>query len=240
MRGIVASLALAAAVALGVVVPAAPVSAAPLPLEFSSDGVHWSTAAPTSVLPGGLRIVPGDEVSQTIYLRTTRATPVELSMVITGITFDDPLLGLALSLATSPSVGGGLPEMPIADIVSCTTLMSASVVRPGQVVALTLTVALSDTLVGQMAQNATANFNIVAGMSDVGGRGAVAGCGNGPVIPYLPEVGGTESTGGGTIAHTGADAVLPALAIAAAVLFSGWLLVLIARRRNRRAEEVRS
>ena len=102
---------------------------------------------------------------------------------------------------------------------------------------LTITLSLSSGLTGHEAQDARAYFNLVAGMSDFGGGGHVTGCGNGPVIPSLPNTGG--STGSSIkLPFTGAGEAIPALLVASAALATGGIFLIVARRRRNRQENV--
>lgn len=247
VRGALVAVLAAGAIAL----PAHSAAAAPLPLEFSTDGSSWSTTPPASVFPAELRIVPGDTVSSTIYLRSTRTEPTELSVLLTGVNATDPELASNLTLASTPAPGAGLTATRLDRIAACTPVLVATTVQAYQTVALTITLRMSATVTGTTAQNERAYFNLVAGMSDFGGGAPVAGCGNGPVIPSLPSTGGSVgggSAGGskGTAARprnplglpfTGAELLMPSLGVAAAAFTTGLVFVAIARRRRRTEEE---
>ena len=226
------------AVVGALVAPVAPASAAPLPIEYSANGTSWSSTPLGSVFPSGMRIVPGDEISATIYLRTTRTAPTELSVLLTGLTVDDPAFGSNLVLGSTPNMGFGLAPTVFDRITACTPMLTRTAVAAYQVVALTVTVGLSADLPAQVAQNATANFNLVIGVSDTGVGAPVPGC-SGPRIPATPGGGSTASAGGAdgrTVAHTGSDVTYPALAVAAVAWGVGWIFVMIGRRRRRQTE----
>ena len=233
-RARAASVAVAAIVG-ALVAPVGPAAAAPLPLEYSADGTSWSATPLMSVFPSGMRIVPGDEISSTIYLRTTRTAPTELSVVLTGLIVDDPALANNMVLGSTPNMGFGLARTAFNRIRTCTPVLTRTAVAAYQVVALTVTVGLSADLPARVAANANAHFNLVIGMSDTGVGAPVPGC-SGPTIPATPGTRGAATGADGSIAHTGSDVTYPALAVAAVTLGAGWIFMMIGRRRRRQTE----
>lgn len=232
--GAIAALAGLALAAAGVAVTAAPASADDAnPLEYSSDGVSWSTTPLASVFPAGFAFVPGDSLSSTIYLRNNRAVTSSIVVVISDLDVSDTELGQALTLSATDFASGGWASTPIADLRNCTAIMPRRDLAPGEVVSVRIEASLDPSLTGGQAQSTHARFNVLAGLADPSAPAAAAGCPTiAGVIPSLPNA-------GGTIASTGAQAPAGALMVAGMALGCGWLMILAARRRRRESETTR-
>jgi hypothetical protein len=216
-----------------------------LPIEYSSDGVHWQTAPLASVYPDGFVIAPGDSQSSTVYLRSTDPDPVALTLAVRDVTTNNAHFAGGLSLSSTSNVSAGMSARTFDDIPDCTHVSPREVVTTGQVVALTLTTTLSDALSARDATGSLASFVLVVGMSDPAVGVGVAGCpSNGGIIPATPadpddpdDTQGTGGSGGagapGVVALTGSDLLYPSLVVAGAALGVGWILVMVGKRRRR-------
>jgi hypothetical protein len=238
LRAAIAAVAIAAGMILGVGAPAA--QAADLPVEFSSDGVHWQTEPLASVYPTGFVIAPGVSHSSTVYLRSTDPDPAAMTIVVRDVTSTNPHFAAGLSLSSVSSLGSGLTATPFDSVPDCTAVAPRQVVSTGQVVSLTLITTLSSTLSARHATRSQAGFRLVVGMSDPAVGVGVAGCPSGGVIiPSTPadpdpDDGDTAGAGApGVVALTGSDLLYPSLVVAAAALGVGWILVMLGKRRRR-------
>jgi hypothetical protein len=241
VRGVVAALVVVAAGFLAAAPQAA--YAAGLPLEYSSDGVHWQAVPLASVYADGFVITPGHWASGTVYLRSTNPDPAAMTVVVRDVTSDDPQFAAALSLSSSSTLGPGLAATSFDNVPDCTAVAPRHVVANGQVVSVTLTTSLSSALDEQDATLAQAGFRLVVGMSDPAVTVGDAGCPSGGVIiaatPADPDDPGTDpaSDGPGVVALTGSDLLYPSLVVAGAAIGVGWMLVMLGKRRRRSPAE---
>ena len=229
LRRVVAAATLVIATAAGVLV-AAPASAAPPALEFSRDGVSWSTSPLASVFTSEVVLVPGGSASQMVYVRNLRSTPTSVVAVVTDISVDDLDLGAGLTLATTDFGMGGFGAMPISDVEKCAVIAPRRDLAPGDVLAVRLDIALASWLTGGQGQAGTADFRLLVGAADRTAPVTPEGCPS--VAASIPLLPGTASEG--RIAATGATPPYAALSVAGFALGVGWILIVAARRRRKK------
>jgi len=223
-------------------------------IELSIDGTTWNTTPPDALFPVDFRIVPGDEVSSTLYIRSARDAPSELTVVVSNVVVDNSHYREDLLLSARDDHATGMSRQRLSSISSCIEVIPSRRVARGEVVPVTLSVELPMES-GNQTQHALAQFWIQVGLSEdtLGGRDPF-GCPTGPiVVPALPtptdpstspqpaSPGVTQpttgtavanDTGARAIATTGSDLLYPALALAGSAIGAG-LFLLRARRTQR-------
>ena len=221
-------------------------------IELSVDGLTWSTTPPDSLFPVDLRIVPGDDLSSKLYVRSSRDAPSALTIVVSNVVVDNSYYGDDLLLSGRDNRAMGLSGQRLSSIDSCVEVVPSRVVARGEVVPVTLSVQLPIGSENQ-TQHSIARFWIQVGLSDdiSGGRDPF-GCPKDPIIipalpsptepspnphPTNPEVQQPDhnEAGARVIAMTGSELFYPALAIAGGAIGVG-LFLLGARRRRRGSE----
>ncbi|HWH26866.1 MAG TPA: hypothetical protein VNT53_09500 [Pseudolysinimonas sp.] len=242
----------------GIVLPATAASAADVPVEYSFDGVSWTTTPPNSFFSGSPLVVPGDSATGTIYMRSTRTTLSTMRIVITKPTVSDPVYGAALTLRGRDQGGTGMPVTAVNDIAMCTQLVPTRNVVAGDIVRVTIDAALATTLSSAQGQGGSASFRVLVGLSDLGVPTDANGCpldfdsippDGGGTGPGGASIGGGATGGGGSasrttrygspngLAFTGSALFYPAIVVAGGALGVGWFLVIVARRRRRQDTE---
>jgi hypothetical protein len=220
------------AVALAVV-PAASASAAPTFLEFSADGSTWSPTPPASLFSSSLRLVPGDAIARTVYVRSTRSDPTALSVALADVSVSSRELGSALAIHAV--AGSSTPlESSMSALGSCAPLVSALRITRNQAIPITVSLRLATALHTTQAQNASVSFGLQIGLSDVGSTVAPSGCPQSPTT--IAGTGGHLAFTGSApsrIAFTGTDTLYPALVVAGIAFAIGTLFAAVGRRRRR-------
>lgn len=223
--------AIVVATAASVLAVTASAAASPAGLEFSTDaGASWSGTAPAALFDPAFRVVPGDRLESTVLVRSTRAAPTVMMVAITDAGISDALFDEAVTLQGDDGSGRGLPATRLSAIAACDQAVPTRTLVAGQVVPITMTVAVSPDLVQQEAQGAVARFDLLIGLTDPGAPTTPNGC---PVDPVVVSGFAVPGSASGTIAYTGTDAVLPTLVVSAAALAAGGLLALAGSRRRR-------
>ena len=242
----------AAALATIVAVASTPVFAAAAParaatsddVEFSRDGgATWSDAAPTSLFGAGFLAVPGDLLETSLLIRSTRDTPTVAMVAITNASTSDPLFDSALTVRGADADGAGLAGSRLSALEPCAAVVPTRVLRRGETLPVTLSIAVSPTLERQQAANATARFDLEVALSDVGAPTLPNGCPAGPAViaAFAGAVDGTVAAAAPGLdpvasalrfGDAGPVVAYPAFAAVAGALVAGWLVVLAARRRG--------
>src|SRR5690606_5542743 len=142
-------------------VAASPAQAAPHALEFSTDGVTWTSTPVSSIFTPGFSYIPGDTESSTIYVRNVRSVPTSVMMAITDVTFDDTEFGTALSLAATDFATGGFPATSIGAVPECTVIAPRRDLGPGESFGVRLDIAVATWLSDGHGQSSSANFTLV-------------------------------------------------------------------------------
>jgi len=231
LRRLTATVAVVVA-ALAASTAAAPAYAAPTELEFSANGIAWSTTPLASVFPADMALIPGGTESQLIYLRNARSAPTSVVVVISDITVDSTELGDGLTLAASDFGSGGFGARPISSIEKCAEVAPRRDLAPGEVLAVRLDVALADWLSDGQGQASRADFRLIVGMGDREAPVTPDGCPTvASIIPAFPDTSGSQ------IASTGVTPPYAALSFAGFALGVGWILIVAARRRRREKTE---
>lgn len=243
MRGVlrrvgpIVSLAAVAGLALALLAPSVAIAAAG-GMQYSTDGGStWSSNAPAVWFTGVGRLVPGDTVSQTVQMRSTRTEPTLFQFSVNGASIADPMLKSGLTLKARDASGAGLANTAVNNLGQCDALVPNRVLRAGDVVPVTLTLQVSPDLVERQGQNSVGSFQMAVNLSDPGLPTAPNGC---PVDAIL--IAGFASdrpavAGGSTLAYTGSSLGFSSALVALAALGLGGMFVVIAGRRRRRGDE---
>jgi hypothetical protein len=197
IRGALAAVALAAAVA---VVPVVPAHAVGEPITVSADGVTFADDLPLAIF-GGARIVPGGSATRSIWVRNNTAEPGNLAIALMGVTSADPHMRAGLRLrAATPSLHG--PVRPFTAANPCVSLLSGVPLAAGATLQIDLVLSLSGSLSGKASQGSVGGFTIPLTLTSTDVP-APDGCSAAtpPVVPVDPTgpTGPTGPTPPGTI-----------------------------------------
>jgi hypothetical protein len=224
VAAIMLSVLTAAALALGAAAPASAATAGFL--EYSTNGASWSTTAPSALFQSSLRLSPGDSKSTTIYLRSTRTNPTTMSAAISKLVTSEPGFGAVVTIGASGSTAPGWSK-PASALSACQPIFTGVHVAANQVVPVTVTLTLSDTVAGVQQQGAWIRFALLLGLGDVGAPTGPGGC---PVsATSVPAF----NHNGPTVAFTGTDTLYPGLIFAGFAAGLGVLFLVAAIRRRR-------
>jgi hypothetical protein len=221
----VAAVSVAAFVLGGAVSPAAAASG----IEFSRDGVTFTSSLSGSLLDAITVSVPGDRQSAELYIRNAGSVAGFLRVSLADVVVSDPVLADSLTVTAGTSSIPGSPAR-LSDARPCYVLTEGDLVAPGGVVKVDADLVLGD-LNGRDGQGGSATFSFDVSLSDaVVGSLPPTACNSGTTIPV--------SGGGGTIplAMTGAEPPLGLIIGAASILGVGLFLVIAARRRRETRE----
>lgn len=126
-----AGIALIVAVVL-LVAPAAhasPADAPVNPVQFSTDGIVWSSSY-TGALFAGVLLVPGGSAERSFYVRNGAAEPAQLRVTLYDVATTDVDLAAATSISTStPTLAGA--TVALTDAHPCATLSQGQVLPAG-------------------------------------------------------------------------------------------------------------
>lgn len=227
------------------------------PLEFSLDGVHWTSAPSAALFGEGVVLVPGGSATATLHLRSIVSSPGMLDVSLTNVQISTADAGRAFGLAVLTEagaevegVGVGLPRTRFADLANSTPLGPPVRLDPGQSARYVLTIDLESLPHEADAQATAISLDVAIAFRDAtvtGGAGSTPGPISPPmVLPVLgpdavqeprPEQLATSealgSDSAGALAVTGFARTVVLLA-ATGMIGGGLLLLLAARRRERR------
>ena len=204
---------------------ASPASAATGGLEFSADGSTWSTTAPASLFFEAIQLVPGDSLSSTVWVRSTRSSAVRLTAVLGEVTTSTSEAAPVFHLSGGDGSGAGLSATPADEVDDCTELVPSRLLSGGTAVPITTTVSIPAGVSGRAGQDSDISFVLQIALTD-------------PELSQTPDgcpVGATEipsEPGDAVLPITGANLVPQTLAVAVTALTLGGLLVGLARRRR--------
>lgn len=204
---------------------AAPAQAAPVGIEFSTDGINFSPVFSGVLFPAITIVVPGDHQSSSFWVRNTSGSAGYLRVVLSDVVASGPEIADGITVSSSTPVSTGT-AVPLSKAAPCWVLVEGDFVPSGKKVKVTSTLTLGN-FSGAIGQNETATLSLRVGMSDA----AVGG---------LPPTscGGTPSTvpvGGHAVrlAMTGSETPYSLIAVSAGALGVGLFLLVAARRRRR-------
>jgi LPXTG-motif cell wall-anchored protein len=216
------------ALALGTVfagVGVASSAAASDELQLSRDGIHYSPALDRALFDGAGSLVPGHEITASLWVKNLSRDSVALRVSVQDVTWSSNTLAGALTLAATV---GETPESAASTIPAvvpqrCAVITSVPSIPAGASVRIDVRLAMAD-LVSSDAQSHSVALSFLVAMKDdsAGPFGASACNDDGVVI---------SSTKFRTVAFTGGTLPVP-------LIIGGGLLIgvgtfLVARRRKR-------
>ena len=212
-------------------------------LQVSVDGVAWAEDAAGPIFPASSRLVPGDLLESTVWLRNASDEVARLGFSATSAwassaDFADDLVVSARLIGTGQRAAASWTAA-----AGCAALIEGTLLAPGETVGLRVGVDFSSSAPEREGAGDRATVDFVAVLRDPAvSRGPAADC-SGTVLPGLPrspEPAGRESGGApptvssGSIASTGADAMMAGfVAVLAAGLVATGVLLLMAHSRAR-------
>ncbi|MBF4571611.1 hypothetical protein ITJ64_03695 [Herbiconiux sp. VKM Ac-1786] len=234
-----AGAALVAAATALLAVAAAPVAAAGLPaagapsgltgtaggggIVVSVDGERYDDAPAEPLFAAPPVIVPGDVVTETLWVRNDGDVPATLRIDATDARATVP--GFADALRVSAAISPlGAGAVPFGDAADCAVLLRGPVLDPGERVAVAVSLSFSAATPDRVGHDARATLDFTASLRDEAAEAAGgASCGAGVAIPGLPD--GPGAGPGGVLSDTGAVPPLAALLWGAALAVGGGLVL---------------
>lgn len=229
------------------VLPNAPALASSSLISVSTDGTAFAPTADTALFSGAGAVVPGDVLSDDVWVRSDATAPGHLRLDIMSLMSTDPRL--TSSVTMNIAADGQNWEIPFADVADaegCYIAATGIGLAPGEVVhieaALHVDRAMGDdgSDAGQLAD---LSFTVRAVLSDASvDTGESPGDTCDAVVPTTPSVTATPSApdpvaGGEDLSNTGAEVAWALALVGGAATLLG--IVLFAARRARRTEGVR-
>lgn len=145
---------------------AAPASAADDVLEVSTDGATFGRET-APLFPGDFRIVPGDVISEDLWVRNNGGVTGRLRIQLVDVSATDADLARALTLGVVAPDGRGDPTpRRIDEAGECTILNRDLLLAPGETLRLRAEAALGD-LDGSLGQKGVATFGFRVVITDV-------------------------------------------------------------------------
>jgi len=231
-------IALLAAVPGVVLAAPAPATAAGTPgLQVSADGVAWADDGLGPIFPEAMRLVPGDSLESTVWLRNASDQVARLGFSATAAWASSTDFADDLVLSAGLVGSGERSTASWTAAAGCASLVEGAILRPGDTVALRVGVDFSTAASGREGAGDRAGVDFVAVLRDPAVEpGPGADCSGGTLVPGLP--GGPDSVAGttspGSIASTGADLMMAGFAaVLAGGLVATGILLLIAHSRAR-------
>ncbi len=230
--GLVVLLALVA----GGVAGATPANAADSEIEFSVDGIIYTSAFPEVLFSDISRLVPGDQQVGAFWVRNAASSDGFLRVVLSDVDSIDPVLASALTLSARTESFLGDP-VRLSAASPCWVLVEGDRIGPGESVKVTATLVLGN-LDNSDGQNGSSAFSVRASISDasVGSLPPTSCGGTSSPAPAQPDPAKPVSGPPVVIAMTGSEILYPLLVIGAGALGVGLFLLIAARRRRQEDE----
>jgi hypothetical protein len=150
VRGALAVIAALAISLTGLANPPAAHAADDPTMEFSADGVNWSTVY-SGQLFAGVLVIPGGSATRTFWVRNDAPEPGILRLTLAKVSTNSTALADATTIAATastvaPSVPSSVPgvAVPLSAAQPCYTLSEGLIVDAGGAVDITNTMALAD------------------------------------------------------------------------------------------------
>ncbi len=173
-----------------------PAHAAGNGVEVSADDVTYSSTLPGALFTLTSPLVPGDAVSEDLWVRNTSTAPGVLRVSLIDVVTTDDALADALTMMTTMAAGGARPAVPLSAANPCAVLLEGPILQPGETRRLVTELNLGD-LTGQVGQGATAWTSIRVALVDPA-YPAFSATDCGPDGTELPVLGEPERQPNGT------------------------------------------
>lgn len=230
----------------GLILAAAPPGRAESsPLEFSQDGVHWTSRTPTALFRDDVVLAPGGSTTATLHLRSTAPSPGLLELSLTNVRFSAEEAGHAfgVEVRTDPGrgagdAGAGLPRTRLADLTEGTPVGPPLRLAPGQTARVLVTIDLAPTTESAGAQSTAVGLDLALGFRDAVAGGADDESSAAPsspavTIPATAAPGQEASAPSpGPLAVTGFTRTVVGV-VAIGLIVAGLLLLVLGRRGTR-------
>ncbi|QYH35311.1 hypothetical protein [Salinibacterium sp. M195] len=209
--------AIALALTFSLLAGAAPASAAAGVgvVEVSDDGVAFARSFPGAIFDDIGNLSPGDNQSDTIYVRNVGSASGYLRVTLRDVSYSDQAFADALTVSTTISGGSG-NAVALSSANPCAVTSEGVLIAPGQTVSMLASLMLGD-LSGTAGQGATASASLRITLSDTtpGTLPATACSGTGTTVPVTPTTPGvptatdSHTTGSGTAGSATGIAAVP-------------------------------
>ncbi|WP_413317395.1 LPXTG cell wall anchor domain-containing protein [Agrococcus sp. 1P02AA] len=208
--------------------PAAP-GDAPALLLVSHDGERFAHGGDLALFGDAGRVVPGDAVTDRVWLRNDTAEPGVLRIDLVDVSADDRDLAIATELVFSSADDGELGRLSVGDALGadrCSTVRGDLALGPGEELQLDVAMLVDPALGsdpsddGREGALGSVAFGLQAALADARAGHDLSGCsqaGGAPGDVELPQTGGAPTIG--------------AVLLGAALAAGGLLGLLLARRR---------
>lgn len=196
----------------------------------SSDGMVFAPTLATPIFGQLDLLVPGGEITSTLWIRNPTASASELRLSAQDITVPSTLYGEAVTLTVLDAASGRSQSRVLGRISRCDLLLPSRTVAADGTVKLDLSLAMGD-ITGQDAQNETATLAFGIDMRDARlGPYPPRGCseGHGHDQGHVRD---TNQAQVGALAGTGTELPWGLLALAAGLIVAG-VLVRATRRKE--------
>lgn len=192
-------------------------------LVVSVDGSRYDDAPAEPLFAAPPVIVPGDVVTETLWVRNDGDVPAALRIDATDARATVAAFADALRVSAAvPPLGADAGAVPFGDAADCAVLLRGPVLEPGELMAVAVSLSFSAATPDRVGHDARATLDFSASLRDEAAEAAGAGpCGEGVAIPGLPE--GPGAGPGGVLSDTGAVPPLAALLWGAALAVAGAL-----------------
>ncbi|WP_072314828.1 LPXTG cell wall anchor domain-containing protein [Agrococcus sp. Marseille-P2731] len=237
-----------------VMASAAPAGAAPAPAQtapspelllVSHDGERFTHGSDLALFGDAGRVVPGDAVTERVWLRNDTAEPGVLRIDLVDVSADDRDLAIATDLVFSSADEGELGRLSIEDALGaerCATVRGDIPLGPGEELQLDVAMLVDPALGSQSRDDGRVGalgsvaFGLQAALADARAGHDLGSC---PQSGGAPGAGGddpgagagSEGGSGGELPQTGSGMPLGFALIGAVFVGGGLLGVLLARRR---------
>lgn len=240
---------LAYALVGGLTLSAHAAEAAPVDVQISTDGIHFSSNLTGSLFQGSGALIPGGSAVSTLWIKNPTASPASMRVSVTGVDVSTAAHAEVMSLSVWDSGSGTTSTGDLSGLGSCDVVVPVQEVAAGAVVKVIATLSLDPAVTGTDGQGEDASIGLLVAMRDaeVGAFPKSACKDDGVLIPPTPTPTATPkpsaeptpaptSVGAATpgkkdLAETGFEANGPIL-FAGALLLGGGVFLAVRRRRQ--------
>lgn len=209
-------------------------------LLVSVDGSHYTAENDLPLFPDGLRVVPGDHETATVWVRNDSTVAARLRVDLVDPTGGDSIFASHVSLTAAAGGASGMPVSFATGIAngSCTVLNADRILQPGESVAVRVAADVSPTLTEDDGALAHLGFRLRASLSEALDVASAPGtaCATVPEPPTAPGTPGAAGTS--SLPATGGS--IPTVAGPLGILgVTAGMLAFVAGRRRREDDGAR-
>lgn len=202
----------------------------------SRDGTTFASTLDGGLFDGAQALVPGDSVSRSLWIKNNAHLPATARISVENLVTSARAFSKGVSLTSAYQIEGGSlapgPTRTLSELSSCGVIVSMPALATGQIVKLTLTLAMSN-LTNSVAQSDAASFDLMVSLRDAAaGAFPESACSDhGLVITTNPHF--------GRVAYTGGSIPTP-LIVGGGLAIGLGAFLLVSRRRRRATRSWRS